>query len=327
MKWRLLGLLAGVLVIFGAVFLAKESGQCRPQAPDDAGWPVMAFERDIKHLRANGIDFAYVEAGSGPLVLLLHGYPETPVVWSKAMAALAAAGYHAAAPFMRGYSPSGAPANGDYSIRALGEDALALVAALGSRRAVIIGHDWGASAAYAAAVRSPPTVERLLAVSIPHPIALEGDLTALWKASHFLTYQLPFMEWWLMTSQLCHVDAIYARWSPGWNPPQPMLAAVKESLRADSGFHNALGYYWSFFSSGPTEAGGLSGKSVISVPTLAIGGANDGGIDISRYEAARRGFAGPYQFIAFEKSGHFPQMEEPDRFNDEMLRFLGRTPP
>jgi pimeloyl-ACP methyl ester carboxylesterase len=70
----------------------------------------------VRHTRANGIDFAYVEAGTGPLVLLLHGYPETPAVWAKTVPALAQAGYHAVAPWMRGYPPSSAPAGGDYSV-------------------------------------------------------------------------------------------------------------------------------------------------------------------------------------------------------------------
>jgi pimeloyl-ACP methyl ester carboxylesterase len=328
MKQRLLLLPAvGVLVALGALFLAKETGQCRPRAVADGRWPVTAAGNDIRRVQANGIDFAYVEAGSGPLVLLLHGYPETPAVWAKALAVLAQAGYHAVAPYMRGYPPSGAPANGDYSITALGKDALALVAALGYRRAIIIGHDWGTSAGLAAAVRSPQAIEKVVAVSIPHPIALEGDPTALWKASHFLEYQLPFMAWWLTTKELCHVDAIYARWAPGWEPPQAVLDSVKQSLRTDDGLRHALGYYWSFFSSGAAEPGDLSAKSLISVPTLAIGGANDGGIDISRFKLSRQGFVGPYEFVAFDKSGHFPEMEEAERFDSEVLRFLGRPRP
>ena len=107
---------------------------------------------------------------------------------------------------MRGYPPSGAPGDDDYTIRALGEDALALIAALGEKRAVVVGYEWGASAAYAAAVRSPSAVEKLVALSIPHPAPLAGDPTVLWKASHFLEYQLPGLEWWLSTPELCHID-------------------------------------------------------------------------------------------------------------------------
>lgn len=323
MKWRLIMLAGAATLVAITLFLARESGRCYSSTTVGDSWPTTAAS-GLRRVQANGIDFAYVDAGAGSLVLLLHGYPETPAVWAKAIPALALAGYHVVAPYMRGYSPTSAPPDGDYSIRALGGDVLALIGALGYDRAVVIGHDWGASAAYAAAYRSPAMVSRIIAVSIPHPIALAGDPSVLWKASHFLEYQLPFMEWWLTTPQFCHVDGIYARWASGWRPPQAVLDSVKQSFRADHGFHNALGYYWSFFSSRGAELGDLTATSLISVPTLVIGGVNDGGIDISRYGKARQGFVGPYQFIPFEQSGHFPEVEQPDHFNDEVLKFLGR---
>jgi pimeloyl-ACP methyl ester carboxylesterase len=319
--------IAIALAWFG-FFLVREPGRCFPAAATAAvAWPAAPADSEIKHVRANGIDFAYFEAGAGPLVLLLHGYPETPIVWAKAMTALAGAGYHAVAPYMRGYPPSGAPGDDDYSIRALGGDALALIAALGSERAVVIGHDWGASAAYAAAVRAPQAVEKLVAVSIPHPIALAGDPTVLWKASHFLEYQIPGAAWWLNRKDLCHIDSIYARWSPGWTPPAALLDSVKTSLRSDAGFRNALGYYWSFFSHPPSRPDDLSAQSRIAAPTLVIAGADDGGIDISRFAAARVGFTGPYQFVALEHAGHFPEIEQAERFNAAVLSFLGPPRP
>jgi pimeloyl-ACP methyl ester carboxylesterase len=323
--WLIVGgafIAAGVLIL-GAVYVS-ETGRCFPPSLTGAqNWPAPPPETAIKHIGANGIDFAYVEAGRGPLVLLLHGYPETPLVWAQIMPALAHAGYHAVAPYMRGYPPTSAPIDGDYSVRALGQDALALIKALGYERATIIGHDWGATAGYAAAVRAPQKIDKLVAVSIPHPVALEGDPSALIKARHFLVYQLPFMEWWLATKNLCHVDAIYARWAPGWVPPESMLTAIKQALRTDAGFRNALGYYRSFFKRRPTEPGDLNGKSLIGVPTLVIVGENDGAVDAARFAKARARFSGPYEFVAFAKSGHFPEMEEAQRFNSQVLRFLG----
>jgi pimeloyl-ACP methyl ester carboxylesterase len=315
--------IAAALALFG-VFLARESGRCFPAAATAAvPWPAAPVDSELKHVRAGGIDFAYLEAGAGPLVLLLHGYPETPIVWAKAMAALAGSGYHAVAPYMRGYPPSSAPADGDYSIRALGGDALALIAALGSERAVIVGHDWGASAAYAATVRAPQAVEKLVAVSIPHPIALAGAPTVLWKASHFLEYQIPGAVWWLNRKDLCHIDSIYARWSPSWTPPAAVLNSVKATLSSDSGFRNAFGYYWSFFSHPPSQPDDLSAQSRIAVPTLVIAGTDDGAVDISRFAKARVGFTGPYQFVALDHAGHFPEIEQAERFDAALLSFLG----
>jgi pimeloyl-ACP methyl ester carboxylesterase len=205
----------------------------------------------------------------------------------------------------------------------LSKDAVALIAALGYERAVMIGHDWGAITVYAAAVRAPQAINKLVAVSIPHPVALAGDPSALWKASHFIKYQMPGLAWWLTTKDLCHVDSIYQRWSPGFTPPKAVLASVKESLLSDSGFRHALGYYWSFFKQPTAEPGDLMPDLIIRVPTLVIAGVNDGAVDFSRYATARRGFAGPYEFVALDKSGHFPEVEEPERFNEAVLGFLG----
>src|SRR5580693_5866297 len=103
-------------------------------------------------VRANDLDFGLLEAGSGPLALCLHGFPDTAHTWKHLLPALADAGFHAVAPFMRGYAPTAIPADGAYQIGALVADAVALHEALGGDGdAVLIGHDWGAETAYGAA--------------------------------------------------------------------------------------------------------------------------------------------------------------------------------
>jgi pimeloyl-ACP methyl ester carboxylesterase len=104
---------------------------------------------------ANGLRFAYLSEGAGPLVLLLHGFPDTPHTFEHALHALRGAGYRAVAPFMRGYHPTAIPSDGAYDLETLGKDAIALIEALGARDAIVIGHDWGAGAAYTAASLSP----------------------------------------------------------------------------------------------------------------------------------------------------------------------------
>ena len=110
---------------------------------------------DAVHLvDANGLKFAYLQDGSGPLVLMLHGFPDTAHTWDDLRPRVAAKGYRAVSPFMRGYHPSAIP-DRDADQETLSRDPLGLIDALGARDAVIIGHDWGASAAYgAAATRS-----------------------------------------------------------------------------------------------------------------------------------------------------------------------------
>jgi pimeloyl-ACP methyl ester carboxylesterase len=138
----------------------------------------------INFVDANGLRFAYLEDGSGPLVLLLHGFPDTAHSWDDLRPRLAAQGYRAVSPFMRGYSPSGIP-DRDTDQETLARDPLALIEALGAREAIIIGHDFGASAGYGAAALGPDRVKKLFTIAIPHPAALKPSLKKLWGVRHF----------------------------------------------------------------------------------------------------------------------------------------------
>ncbi|MFM6989908.1 MAG: alpha/beta fold hydrolase [Rhodoferax sp.] len=123
-------------------------------------------QRDIA---ANGITLHIAEQGSGPLVLLCHGWPELAYSWRHQMPALAAAGYRVVAPDMRGYGGSSVPhAIADYAITDLVGDMVALVAALEETRACIVGHDWGANVAWSAALMRPDLFSAVAALSVPH---------------------------------------------------------------------------------------------------------------------------------------------------------------
>src|SRR5580693_2999032 len=98
----------------------------------------------IHFVDANGLNFGYLEDGSGPLVLMLHGFPDTAHTWDFVRPRIAAKGYRAVSPFMRGYHPTEAPTR-DADQETLAADVLALVTALGATEAVVVGHDWGAS--------------------------------------------------------------------------------------------------------------------------------------------------------------------------------------
>src|SRR3954471_1519064 len=113
---------------------------------------MAATEMTPGRIDANGVDFAYLEAGSGPLALCLHGFPDSAWGFRQLLPELASAGFRAVAPFQRGYAPTEVPADGLFQTGALGLDACALHEALGGDGdAVIIGHDWGALGTYAAA--------------------------------------------------------------------------------------------------------------------------------------------------------------------------------
>ena len=120
-------------------------------------------------LTANNITLRITEQGSGPLVLLCHGWPELAYSWRHQMPVLAQAGYRVVAPDMRGYGGSSVPHDiADYAITDLVGDMVALVAALGETRACIVGHDWGANVAWSAALLRPDVFVAVAALSVPH---------------------------------------------------------------------------------------------------------------------------------------------------------------
>src|ERR1700761_95110 len=142
----------------------------------------------IRYVDANGLRFAYLEEGSGPLVLLLHGFPDTAHTWDDLRPRIAADGYRAVSPFMRGYHPTAIP-DRDTDQETLARDPLALIDALGARDAIVIGHDWGASAAYGAAALGPDRGRNFSAIGIPPPAALKPPPKKFGGARHFAAYK------------------------------------------------------------------------------------------------------------------------------------------
>ncbi|MDA0365966.1 MAG: alpha/beta hydrolase [Chloroflexi bacterium] len=122
-----------------------------------------------RFVEANGIRMRIAEAGTGPLVLLLHGFPESWYSWRHQLGALADAGYHVVAPAMRGYGESDSPPDvEDFDITHLVGDAAGLVEALGEERAVVVGHDWGAIIAWQCALLRPDRFRAVAGLSVPY---------------------------------------------------------------------------------------------------------------------------------------------------------------
>ncbi|QRN98008.1 alpha/beta hydrolase [Archangium violaceum] len=154
---------------------------------------------DITHrtVETNGIHLHIAEAGEGPLVLLLHGWPESWYSWRHQLRALADAGYHAVAPDVRGYGRSDKPlAIEAYSMKNLLADYIGLLDALGEETAVVVGHDWGAAMAWNSAALHPDRYRAVVGMSVPHlgrpPMPPTRLFEAMFKDSWF--YILYFQE-------------------------------------------------------------------------------------------------------------------------------------
>jgi pimeloyl-ACP methyl ester carboxylesterase len=153
-----------------------------------------SFPLRYRAVRANDLEFGLLEAGSGPLALCLHGFPDTAHTWERLLPVLAGAGFHAVAPFMRGYAPSAVPADGAYQVGALVADAVALHQVLdGDGDAVLVGHDWGAEAAYGAAAYAPDRWRRVVTLAVP-PAALDPVLLGDYEQLKRFWYMFMFRD-------------------------------------------------------------------------------------------------------------------------------------
>ncbi|HWB76685.1 MAG TPA: alpha/beta hydrolase [Nannocystaceae bacterium] len=270
---------------------------------------------DLHYMNANGLRFAYHERGTGPLVLLVHGFPDTPHTWDATMVALADAGFRAVAPFQRGYHPSEPPSTEQYDSDTLGADVLAWIAALGETSAIVVGHDWGASAAYAAVGLAPDRVRMLVTVAIPHPAGILPTPKILWSVRHFLSLRRKHAAKWIRAGEFAHIDELVQRWSPAWKVPPGETDATKRSLREPGSLEAALGYYRALRLWLPK-----SHRVPVTVPAVAFAGTQDM-VPVAAYERARRRYRDRYEVIAMP-GGHFMHREHPDHFNRELLRVL-----
>jgi len=148
-----------------------------------------------RFISANGLKMHIAEQGEGPLVLLCHGWPELGRSWRHQLPALAAAGFRAVAPDMRGYGRTDAPEDiAAYTYMHLVGDMVGLVAALGERQAVIVGHDWGANVAWTAAMMRPDMFPAIVAMSVPRRArGSEAPLQRL-RAAGFNTFYWQYFQ-------------------------------------------------------------------------------------------------------------------------------------
>jgi len=270
---------------------------------------------DIRHVEANGLRFAYLEEGRGPLVLLLHGFPDTARSWDHARPRIAAKGYRVVSPWMRGYTPTAIP-DRDADVETIGRDALALIQALGETSAIVIGHDWGAAAAYAAASLEPARVKQLVVIGIPHPATLKPTPNNLWLARHFVAYKLPGAAKRFARHDFAALPVIYKRWSPAWTPPAEEFVAVRAAFADPASLDAAFGYYRELRFLPQTFL-----RKKIEVPTVAFAGLDDHLIKPPAYTAARRMFASDYIVLEM-RGGHFMHREHPGEFADKLLAHL-----
>ena len=277
---------------------------------------------------ANGIDLHLADAGpeDGPPVVLLHGFPDSWKLWRRQVEALAGAGMRVLAPDLRGLGQTTRPAEVEaYRLRALVGDVTGLLDVLGLGRAAVVGHDWGAAVAWRVAMFAPERVERLVALSVGHPLA--GVAAGLpqrrlsWYVLWFLfpgvaERALPTDDW-----------ALYRRWiwagaRPGQDPDlDRQLADLSRpgALTAGLNWYRANNDPARFPADDPTRFELPS----VTCPTLGIWSTGDPTLSEAQMTLSARSVTGPWRYERLEGIDHWVPVHAPDQVNRLLVEFLG----
>lgn len=286
----------------------------------------------MNRIKANGLDFAYLEQGNGPIVLLLHGFPDNAYSWSYQMPALAGAGYRTVAPFLRGYAPTQVPVDGFYGIATLATDIAEFIRTVGGGRPVhLVGQDWGAIIAYAVIAAYPELVERAVVAAVPHSAQVRKSLLNvrhIQRSFHWWFFQVAELpEKAIVENDFAFIDYLWDYWtSPGFEDAAH-IANVKKTLAEPGVLSATLGYYRAMLdvSKDDPKLAHLHEliNRPISVPTLALCGADDLRAELMADQAEY--FTGEYLFELVPDAGHFLHREKPDIVSRLVLDWLGKT--
>jgi pimeloyl-ACP methyl ester carboxylesterase len=226
----------------------------------------------------NGVRLHYVEAGSGPVVVLLHGFPEFWYSWRAQIAALAAAGFRVLALDMRGYNESDKPPGVEnYRLEKLTADVAGLIRQAGAECAHVVGHDWGGAVAWAVAMHRPEVVRRLAVLNAPHPAAYQRELRRpgqLLRSWYVLFFQVPWVpEWLLSAGDYALLERALRRepLSPGAFTDVD-IQRYKEALARPGALTATISYYRAAFRHSLTIQRSLR---PIAAPTLLVWGEQD----------------------------------------------------
>lgn len=284
-------------------------------------------------IAANGARFHVAEMGSGPLVLLLHGFPMFWWTWRKALPVLAEAGYRAAAMDLRGYAGSDHPPRG-YDPMTLSADVAGVIRSLGERDAVVVGHGWGGFLAWTTATLHPEVVRGIAPVSMPHPLRLRASLlgdSGQRRASRYVFgFQVPASpERDLLEDGAAEVGRLLHTWSatPDW-PDPTTEGTYRAAMLLLNTAHCSLEYHrWALRSvvrpDGIRFASRM--KTPIAAPVLHLHGELDTSVLPGSAQGSGEHVTGAYTWVSLPNVGHFPHEEDPDGFHEVLLDWLARS--
>ncbi len=273
---------------------------------------------EVQIVDSNGVCLHVRVAGptDGPLVLLLHGFPEGSYGWRHQIPYLAAAGYRVWAPDQRGYGASDKPERiAAFGLDELADDVAGLIDAAGRRQAVVVGHDWGGVVAWHLARRSPQRVSKLVVLNVPHPSVmrehLRTSLAQFRRSLYVLAFQVPRLPERALGRDDGHAlaRALVASSRPG-TFSETDLAEYRRSWAAPNALRAMLDWYRAALRHPPARGRGAR----ITVPTLLIWGAQDRFLGSEMAQPSIE-LCDDGRLVVIDDATHWLQHEEPDRVN------------
>jgi pimeloyl-ACP methyl ester carboxylesterase len=285
-----------------------------------------------EYATVNGIHMHYVEAGAGPLVLLVHGFPENWWSWRYQIPALVEAGFRVVAPDMRGYNDT--DATGPFDIDTLRDDVVALLDHLRADKAILVSHDWGGAVAWHLASTKQARLSKLVVMNCPHPVLFRRALLTRWsqvkKSWYMFFFQVPVLPELLLkmsrgqaTSRMLGSMAV-DRTNFGTAELEPFAEGVLKPGRASA----MVGWYRAMIRAGVKAAGRppkeLARYEKIAIPTLLLWAMNDSALGYEDLVPGTERYVPDIEVQTIANCGHFVQQEQPREVNRRLVEFLTR---
>ncbi len=276
------------------------------------------------YVTVNNVRLHYIEEGNGPLVVLLHGFPDFWYGWRNQIPTLSKS-YRVIALDMRGYNLSEKPIRvKDYRLSILASDVAELIKSLGEDQAFIVGHDWGGAVAWALATHYPRLVAKLAVLNLPHPSEMRRALytfnLAQWKRSYYIfLFQLPLIPEWIIGRNLWKFFSAVFKKTGSPAPSEDDIAEYIKAYSSSGTLTATINYYRAAMRNMKDLK--LGGTRCLAMPVLMLWGEQDKFLG-KELTYRTRDYCNDLEIVYSPDSGHWIQLDNPELVNTKLLEFF-----